>query len=360
MVPVPKSLAALTPSFMTEALAARFPGAAVAEVELGQVADGTNLRARLRLRYVRGEGPASVFVKLSGRLIHRLALVALGALGTEARLAQAGVTLPLEHPQAFFGSVDALRLAAVVISEDVTERGGTPNDATRPLSIAEVRHGLEGLARLHAAFSQAAARSSLSFLSPWRLERRWAPVSAASLLRGMRRLEASGCEPKGRAIPKVSVLERQFRQSAQLAASGPQTLLHGDPHPGNTYALAGGRTGFYDWQLARVGHFSHDVGYFLISSLEVADRRAHEAELLAAYLDAFGAANATVPSFADAFERYRATPAFGLATWLHTLSFGTLQPKDVCLSTIGRFLAAYDDLDTACSLLADERWSQGR
>jgi aminoglycoside phosphotransferase (APT) family kinase protein len=44
------------------------------------------------------------------------------------------------------------------------------------------------------------------------------------------------------------------------AGRGPQTLLHGDPHPGDTYGLPDGTTGFYDWQLARLGvrHLDRD------------------------------------------------------------------------------------------------------
>src|SRR5919204_96471 len=105
------------------------------------------------------------------------------------------------------------------------------------------------------------------------------------------------------------MLERQFRASAALAAAGPQTVLHGDPHPGNTYALPGDRTGFYDWQLIRTGNWSHDVGYFLAGSLSVADRREHERELLGGYLGALREAGADPPPLDHAWQRYRASPA---------------------------------------------------
>ncbi|MHB1999953.1 MAG: phosphotransferase, partial [Solirubrobacteraceae bacterium] len=132
-----------------------------------------------------------------------------------------------------------------------------------------------------------------------------------------------------------------------LAATGPQTLLHGDPHPGNTYALAGGRTGFYDWQLIRTGNWSHDVGYFLVSSLDVASRREHERELLGGYLAALRGYGVAAPDAAGAWERYRASPAYGLGAWLHTFSAGSFQPESVCVATLERFAAAYDDLETA-------------
>lgn len=346
MVPVPRRFAELTPAFLTTALQRRCPGVVVAAADIGEVADGTNRRATVTLTYDRGEGPAAVFVKLSARPRNRLALVALGALGAEARLAEAPVTLPIAHPRLHAGGLEARRLAACVVMDDVTAGGGRPNWATAPLSVDEVRDGLAGLARLHGTFAQSPLPDGLGFLRPWRLGDAWAAVSGPSLWRGLRRLEAAGVALPAGPGRSATTLERQFRRSAALAASGPQTVLHGDPHPGNTYAFGSARTGFYDWQLVRTGHCMHDVGYFLISCLSVQDRRAHEADLLAGYLDALRHAWPGAPPRAALADRYRAAPAFGLATWLHTLSAGTFQPVEVCTATLERFVAAYDDLET--------------
>lgn len=346
MLAVPRSWSDLTPSWATAALSTRYPGAVVSGVELGPVEDGTNRRARVTLSYSGGSGPPSVFVKSGGRLLHRLALVALRALGTEARLAASAETLRIEHPRLLGGGVDAARLATVVVMEDLATLGGSPNAATRALSVPEVRSGLSELASLHAAYWDRPLPSSLSFLRPWRLGRLLAPVSLASLSRGLRRLDELGQRNVLPVQATAGRLERQFRASARRAAGGPVTVLHGDPHPGNTYALAGGRTGFYDWQLVRVGNWSHDVGYFLVGSLGAEERRAHETGLLEGYLDALASHGVDPPDRTVALEAYRAAPAFGLATWLHTLAAGSFQPTDVCLATITRFAAAYDDLGT--------------
>jgi len=348
---VPRSMSEVTPSWLTLAIAGRCPGAVVDAVDAGAVTDGTNRRATLSVSYAEGSGPASVFVKMQGRPRHRVALLALGALATEARLADSGVVLPLEHPMPYAAGVDWRRLATIAVMDDVTCRGGRPNEALRPLNLDEVRSGLEGLAQLHAAFWDRPLPPQLRFLHPWRLGRTWAPISRASLSRGLHRLEDAG----HLALIPVGVdarnLERQFRRSATLASIGPQAILHGDPHPGNTYAMAENRTGFYDWQLARTGNWSHDVGYFLVSSLDIADRRAHDEELLIGYLDALRRAGVDAPGADQAWTRYRATPAFGLGTWLHTLSAGSFQPVDVCLTTLQRFTAAYVDLETHRSLV---------
>lgn len=353
VLPVPRTLSELPPSWMTVAITNRCPGAVVKELEVGDVAQGTNRRATVRLSYAEGAGPASVFVKMQGRMLHRLALLALRALTAEARLAESGLSLPLEHPLSYAAGVDRRRLATIVVMEDVVAGGGRPNDATTALDPVEVKAGLDGLARLHATYWNRSLPPALRFLRPWRLSRLWAPVSRASLRMGLNRLEDAGLP--GLVPPGLDAggLERQFRRSSALAATGPQTVLHGDPHPGNTYALPGNRTGFYDWQLVRTGNWSHDVGYFLVSSLDVEDCRTHERDLLAGYLGALRRAGVEAPGWEESWRRYRATPAFGLGTWLHTLSAGSLQPVDVCLATLRRFAAAYRDLETHRSLAAE-------
>jgi hypothetical protein len=338
---------------MTAAISRRHPGAVVGQLSVGEIADGTNRRARVDLEYTLGQGPASVFVKTHGRMINRLALVALRALESEARLTESGVVLPLETPEPYAAAINRRRLEVVVVMEDITLRGGHPNDATTPLDPIEVRSGLAGLARLHATYWDCRLPPSLSFLRPWRLARAWTAVSAVNLARGLRRFRASGSPELIPPSLDGRTLEAQFRMSAKLAATGPQTVLHGDPHPGNTYAMAGPLTGFYDWQLVRTGHWSHDVGYFMTSSLAPEDRRQHERELLSGYLDSLGQAGGrAIPDFDEAWERYRATPAFGLCTWLHTIAAGRFQPFESCVLTLQRFACAYDDLGTAHSLAA--------
>jgi aminoglycoside phosphotransferase (APT) family kinase protein len=58
------------------------------------------------------------------------------------------------------------------------------------------------------------------------------------------------------------------------ALAEPQTLLHGDPHIGSTYVLPDDDVGFLDWQMARRGNWSLDLGYFLQGALTIEDRRA--------------------------------------------------------------------------------------
>jgi aminoglycoside phosphotransferase (APT) family kinase protein len=134
-----------------------------------------------------------------------------------------------------------------------------------------------------------------------------------------------------------------------------QTLLHGDPHIGNTYVCAGigeeDTVGFLDWQVARRGNFSVDLGYFLQGALITADRRAHERELLGVYRDSLGLPADELPSAEEIWLRYRASVAHGLTTWLATASAGELwQRPDIALALAQRYSAAYEDLQTAEAL----------
>jgi hypothetical protein len=316
---------AVTPAWMSTAL-----GRSVEQVTLTGIADGTNARATVELGYGEGSGPQRVFVKREGRLVSRLALTALGAREAEANLVFHGVELPLEHAAFYAAAVHRRRLAAIVVMEDVTLRGAQPNCASRPLSVGQVADGLHELARLHSAYWD---KQLPSFVRPWRLGPHWTPLAWAGFARALQKLRRLG-QPLNLTAGEV---ERGFRSWANTAAQGPQTLLHGDPHPGNTYAIDA-TIGFYDWQLIRSGTWAHDVGYFIASSLSVTDRREHERELLADYLDALG------QTPADAWQLYRRTALFGLGSWLQTLAAGSFQPLDICLTTIERFAAAYQDL----------------
>jgi len=325
---VPRDWSSVTPSWMSTAL-----GRTVTAVRVTDVVDGTNSRAVVEVEYASGNGPARVFVKRTGRLLGRLALTALGAREAEADLVRHAPDLPLERPAFHAAATDRRRLATVVVMEDVTLRGARPNSALVPLTVDRVAAGLRELAALHARHLDGPLPA---FVRPWRLGPAWSPVVRGGFVHAALKLRRNGL----RLGVDGARLDRDFRGWARIAATGPQTLLHGDPHPGNTYTV-GTRIGFYDWQLVRSGSWAHDVGYFVVSSLSVADRREHERALLEDYLAALGHRPA------DVWSRYRRAPAFGLGSWLQTWAAGSFQPADVCLATIERFAAAYVDVTAA-------------
>jgi hypothetical protein len=141
-------------------------------------------------------------------------------------------------------------------------------------------------------------------------------------------------------------LYQQVRRAQRAQRRGPLTLLHGDCHVGNTYRLPDG-AGLIDWQLLAHGHYMHDVGYYIQTSLCVADRRRHERELIGYYLDRLQQAGVTAPpSLDDAWQHYRRTCAWNLYIgWLPVgiENYGW----EICELAHLRVTTAYEDLQAA-------------
>ncbi|MDY6998586.1 MAG: phosphotransferase [Actinomycetota bacterium] len=345
---IPQGWDAITPEWMTSALAHHFPGVEVDDVAVVLRDDGTNRRARLALGYSAGTGPATVFAKAVDP--EHADLVALtSGLYHEPRLFSSGVTLPLDHPAVYTALIDEDRRDFLLIMEDVVTRGADPRDSTRPMTVEQAVSGVRGLAKLHGEFwgDRLTADPALGWVEPFvafeGLE--YAPLHIAHERLGdtvpARILDMSGTE---------LFVDVWARYIGSLTRSAP-TLLHGDPHIGNTYVLPGDTVGFLDWQMVRRGSFSLDLGYFLQGALTIEDRRAAERDLVGEYRDALRLPADEAPSEQDVWLAYRASVAHGLAIWMATLSGGDAwQGADICLALAQRYAAAFVDLDTPAAL----------
>ena len=339
----------VTAAWMTQAIARRCPGATVAGVRLVTRDDGTNRRARFAVDYAAGSGPASVFVK-AHTPHHRWVHLRNGNLFNEARLFASGAQLPVDHPFVYEAVADYLHLDFLLVMEDLARRGADPRDATRPLSVEQVANGLRGLARLHSRYWGFTARTdpALRWVKTWAPTRGWqvglrkrVPVGLA---RGAGQLPAAvtACS----ADANVDIWARYVASLRK----GTMTLLHGDAHIGNTYVLPDGSVGFLDWHVVRRGHWSQDVGYFLVGALTREDRRRNEAALIEEYRTALELPESRRPSAQEAWLHYRATPAYGLAIWLSTLGSDGYQSRDVSLALARRYSSAFVELETLSAL----------
>lgn len=338
----------ITPGWMTTAVARHHPGAVVDGVNVALRDDGTNKRARLELSYSAGSGPATVFAKAVDPAHADLVALTSG-LYHEPRLFASEVALPLDHPLVYAALIDEERKDFLMIMEDVVTRGGDPRDSTRPMTVEQVANGVHGLARLHSAFwgDRLTGNAALGWVEPFVAFEgmQYAPLHIAR--------ERLGDTVAG----EVSALtgEQLFidiwaRYIATLTTS-PQTLLHGDPHIGNTYVLPDDDVGFLDWQMVRRGNWSLDLGYFLQGALTIEDRRRSERELLDEYRSALTLPADEMPSPDDVLLRYRASVAHGLAIWMATLSGGDAwQSPEICLALAQRYAAAFTDLDTPAAI----------
>ncbi len=330
---------------MTAALATSFPGVEVSEVSVLLRDDGTNRRARLALSYVGRPGPPTVFVKASDR-DHAAVNASTGGVFHEPRLFTSGVTLPLDHPTVYYTVIDEPNLDFMMIMEDILTRGGDPRDATRPMTVNQVRSGVRNLARLHSAFwgDRFEQYPQLSWIEPfvaWR-------GMAAGIDIGLARV-GDAIDPAVRSLTGKHIMRDVWVPFVATLATGGQTLLHGDAHIGNTYVLPGDDVGFLDWQVVRRGNPSIDLGYFLQGACTVEDRRLNERDLVEDYRQALTVDHGELPSAEEVWLRYRASTSYGLAIWLVTAA-SDWQRFEVSLALSERYAAAFVDLDGASAL----------
>ncbi|TCJ96376.1 phosphotransferase [Nocardia alba] len=346
-LPLPRDWDQMTPEWMSLALAAHHPGVEVESVSVDLRDDGTNRRARLRLTYAAGQGPATVFVKAADPA-HKELIRMTSGMFHEPRLFNSRVPLHLEHPTVYAALIDEDNYDFVMVMEDVIARGADPRDATRPLTVDQAAAGVRGLARMHAKYwERVEGHPDLGWLEPFVP---WNGMEIAPLPAALERL-GPDAPPQVMALSIGELIDDIWKPYIRTLTRTPQTLLHGDAHIGNTYLLADGEVGFLDWQVARRGNWSMDLGYFLQGALTIEDRRRGEDELLGIYRDALDLPAAHLPTPAEIELGYRASVAHGLTLWLCTASAGEFwQRPDIALALAQRYSAAYADLDTASAI----------
>jgi len=345
---IPNGWEEITPTWMTGAISAHHPDAVVSNVALVLRDDGTNRRARLELTYSAGSGPATVFAKAADPA--HVELVALtSGLFHEPRLFISGVVLPLDHPTVYTAIIDEEGSDFLMIMEDVVARGADPRDSTRPLTVDQAASGVRGLARLHSAYwgHRCSGNPALGWVEPFVP---FAGLELAPLEIAYQRLGDSVPAE----IPTLTGSELFgdiWARYIRTLTAAPQTLLHGDPHIGNTYVLPDDAVGFLDWQMVRRGNFSLDLGYFLQGALTIEDRRHNERDLVGEYRRALSLPDDEMPTAEEIWLRYRASVAHGLAIWIATLSGGDAwQRPEICLALAQRYSAAFVDLETRDAL----------
>ncbi|MGC1510856.1 phosphotransferase [Ketobacter sp.] len=346
----------VTTEWMNKAIQRHHPGTHVSSVDLVYRSDGTSSRARFALTYSQGEGPKTVFAKSKGNWLRRFLHAMTGNAFIEGRLYESKVALNIEHPTFYYGAVDQWRLNDLIVMEDVSERGAVLNDATTPLSFDAVANGLRELAGLHSRFWNYDHKShpQLSWVNPWKASPTFQFLLKYGCKRGTSRLLDYIPDPIIAQGPNMMV--DAWTDYLGSVNEGPTTLLHGDAHVGNTYLLPDGTLGFYDWGVVRRGHWSFDVGYFIISALSEEDRRTHAKDLIAIYLDALDLPEADRPDSEEAWWRFRCSPAYGLAIWVTTGAEDNYQLPVICQNLSKRFGSAFLELDTRAAL--DERYSR--
>jgi hypothetical protein len=355
MTRFPTTVEDLTPELLTLLLAERRPAVAVERVrviETSHCGDGfasTADRAILGLDYAPGcdSGlPTRVLLKT----MLKRSLIPDSMYENEVRFYRdIRPELTIEAPRAFASVFDEETGQFGVLMEDLTLRSARFPNATTPVALEEVTGLVHTLAALHAHYWAS---------SRFQRDLRWLPTPRSGgmyeIFKGMglelvrdqvakNDFKAESIRPLNRSVDQ---LWEALWKVQDILDSGPGTLLHGDPHIGNTYLLRDGNGGLLDWQLMVKGRWAHDLTYLLVTALDPDDRRKHERELIATYLDELRRGGVErPPNENEAWMLYRQAVVWGLVIgWLITppRNYG----EAITAANLFRLVSAAQDLET--------------
>ena len=352
----PISTDGITPDYLNGLLAEAMPGVVVDAVEIidaktyGEQMVSTAGRVVVDVRLAAGSRtdiPTRLVIKLTRAIDKIMAPFYANEVAFYRRIRP---ELDLEAPRCFGGDFDPCTTYFGLILEDLTARGATFPNTTVRTTPQDARALLDTLATLHAKYWQSPRFSGdlawveshvsgdvatmMNDVAPHHIAHE---IETENFKRELvQRLRTN-------AVELLAGVQAVQRHQSRLQ----QTLLHGDTHLGNTYLLPDGKAGLLDWQLMVRGHHIHDVNYFITTALSIADRRAHERELLLYYLDRLAQAGAAdVPAFDDAWTEYRRTLVWGVYIgWLTTpvVNYGW----EINVLNHLRLTTAYEDHETA-------------
>ncbi|MBY0402145.1 ecdysteroid 22-kinase family protein, partial [Myxococcota bacterium] len=169
--PLPVDATGLTPAWLTDALAPRFPGVCVAAVEVLDSTERTNHHLRLGLDYTdRAGAPETLFCKLPPRDPEHRARIGAGGMGEREVHFYAGVapSLSLRVPACPFAQVESDG-SFVMLLEDLAAKGCAISDGSWAIPGRLAREAVAELAELHVRFEDPAR---LAAVSSWATSRR--------------------------------------------------------------------------------------------------------------------------------------------------------------------------------------------
>lgn len=328
-------------------------GRPVDAVEVLATTEGTTDRARVRLE---GDGlPATAFVKLPPAKRPTRVMGELAGLGrNEVRFYRdVAPSVPVRTPTALAAAHDPASGQWALVLQDLGERDATFFDTTTALTADQAAAVLDQLAVLHGRGAEALAGGlDLSWASTVATDP-MLPLVQLSLraIRGRVEKHAGGRDAVG-GEAGLRIL-RHYRAIAPELDEGPQTVLHGDCHPGNLYLdgpdVSAG-AGLFDFQVLRRGNPLRDVTYFLTLSLAPDDRRAHERALVEHYRAALAAQGEPDVDADTAWRWHRRSVAYAFVAAYFVAGVDGLQSDDVRDSGLARAAAALADLETVDAL----------
>lgn len=343
-------LDSLTADGLAQMVGGHVPGAAV----LGFTADRdrqTTDRALLTLTW-NGAGltaglPRTLFAKGTPSLASsRVLNSAFGLCGTEVQFysgAHAELTdLALRPYHASLGRGG--RFLLVLESRDPADTHFFAMHETAPLEHAQAI--VTALARMHARF-HASPRfaTDLAWVTPY--SGRPGQAIAPRILRAAEKGFAKKYDVPDEVSQIIRLHVGHAGDLTRIWESMPATLCHGDTHIGNTFRTSAGISGLFDWQEVHRGNGLREIAYFLAWAFDPEERRAHEHDLIALYLDTLVASGQTrdVPGPDEAFATYRLLMLDAWRSVWASLALMPVQQDGLAEILINRHVGHLLDLD---------------
>lgn len=239
----------------------------------------------------------------------------------------------------WYSGSDTVTGQGIVVLDDLKAKGFRFGNPLEAWPVERVRAGVAELATLHAKTWGAKPEDF-----PWLkegLSLREVILSLMGEAEWAKRFFDEAAKPP---VPDhMTDRERMIRAFKTLWATTNQNHLcvtHGDTHIGNTFITPAGEPGFLDWQGLHTNSFLHDVTYFIVGTLTVEDRRAHEVELFEHYLADLQKAGGPKLEKEAVWDDYRKHHLHGFA-W--ALTPPMMQPKDIVDTMSARHCAAIVD-----------------
>jgi aminoglycoside phosphotransferase (APT) family kinase protein len=333
----PSTVEGLSPELLTSVLAERQPEVVVENlrvIETSRCGDGlasTADRVILGLDYAPGRDaglPSTVLLKTMLLRPHAPDSMYRNEVRFYRDIRH---DLNIEAPKAFASVFDEETGQFGIVMEDLKLRSARFPNAATPVTLEEITGLVITLAELHSpsgGMYPIFKKLGLDLIRS-QVERN---EFKAELIRPLRR--------------SLDQLWDDLWKVQSILDSGACTLLHGDTHIGNTYLLPGPKGGLLDWQLMVKGSWAHDLTYVMVTALDPEERRKHERDLIAIYLDALRLAGVEqAPSENQAWKLYRQSVVWGLVIgWLITppQNYG----HEITAANLSRIVTAAQDLDT--------------
>ncbi|MCB2063282.1 MAG: hypothetical protein KDE25_07470 [Novosphingobium sp.] len=352
---LPNSAEGLTVELIDRIVSEWNPGTSVTGVELVEAKGlaqqvSTAGRARLRLTYAPGSAdlPRDVIVKM-----------VIGEAGVDGALYETEVQMYREVlPGLGIPQITCLGAAyedkterLLLLLEDLTaKKPFFPLSTLKPLSPDRVAALLSHLAKLHARYWNSPDLDAMSDWLGTLLKGRQFDFLNAICVPAITQM-AEESTYRADLIARIGWTPEQLWNGvmsthAYHAKVQPRTLVHGDTGAHNTYHLANGTFGFYDWQLSASGCWAHDVHYHIIESLSIADRKANERALVQHYIDELANNGVTdAPDIDTAMQTYGRAIIWGFTVgWL--LCPERNYDMKIIITNLERLYSAMQDNDT--------------